>query len=74
MLAKPSTTVKDSVEIQQFRESGSVLGESIASLITVVVAIIPWLIVAVPLLWPPRKMWRKFRRGRRADRPPTASL
>jgi hypothetical protein len=74
MLAKPSTTVKDSVEIQQFRESGSVLGESIASLITVVVAIIPWLIVAVPLLWPPRKMWRKFRRDRRADRPPTASL
>jgi hypothetical protein len=123
MLAKPSTTVKDSVEIQQqltevqsqldsetaqrkiltnetekvavtisfrierttegsgfkaignaFRESGSVLGESIASLITVVVAIIPWLIVSVPLLWLLRKMWRKFRRGRRADRPPTASL
>ena len=124
MLAKPSTTVKDSVEIQQqltevqsqldsetaqrkilanetekiavtisfrierttegsggfkaignaFRESGSVLGESIASLITVVVAIIPWLIVIVPLLWLLRKMWRKFRRGRRADRPPTASL
>jgi hypothetical protein len=100
MLAKPSATVKDSVDIQQqltevqsnldsetaqrkilanetekvaviisfriertteggggfkaigdaFRESGSVLGESIASLITVVVAIIPWLIVIVPLL------------------------
>ena len=57
-----------------FRESGSVLGESIASLITVVVATIPWLIVIVPLLWLLRKMWRKFRRGRRADGSPTASL
>jgi hypothetical protein len=57
-----------------FRESGSVLGESIASLITVVVAIIPWLIVIVPLLWLLRKMWRKIRRARRADRPPTAPV
>ena len=124
MLAKPSATVKDSVDIQQqltevqsnldsetaqrkilanetekvavvisfriertadggggfkvigdaFRESGSVLGESIASLITVVVAIIPWLIVIVPLLWLLRKMWRKIRRARRADHSPTASV
>ncbi len=123
MLAKPSTAVKDSVEIQEqltevqsnldsetaqrkilaneteevavvisfriertneggggfivirdaLRESGSVLAESVASLITVVVAIIPWLIVIVPLLWLLRKIWRKFRRGRRVDRPPTAS-
>jgi hypothetical protein len=57
-----------------FRESGSVLGESIASLITVVVAIIPWLIVIVPLLWLLRKMWRKIRRARCADRPPTAPV
>lgn len=56
-----------------FRESGSVLGESIASLITVVVAVIPWLIVIVPLLWLVRKMWRKFRRSRRIDRPLAAS-
>ena len=124
MLAKPSATVKDSVDIQQqltevqtnldsetaqrkilanetekvavvisfriertaddrsgfrvigdaFRESGSVLAESMASLITVVVAVIPWLIVILPLLWLLRKMWRKFRRGRSADRPPTSSL
>jgi hypothetical protein len=121
MLAKPSATVKDSVDIQQqltevqsnldsetaqrkilanetekvavtisfriertteggggfkaigdaLRESGSVLAESIASLITVVVAIIPWLIVIVPLLWLLRKMWRKYRKGRRADWLPT---
>ena len=124
MLAKPSATVKDSVEIQQqltdvqsqldsetaqrkilandteniaveisfriernndgtgglkiigdaLRESGSVLAESMASLITVVVAVIPWLIVILPLLWLLRKMWRKIRRARRADRPPTASV
>jgi Domain of unknown function (DUF4349) len=124
MLAKPSATVKDSVDIQQqltevqsnldsetaqrkilanetekvavvisfriertteggggfkaigdaFRESGSVLGESVASLITAVVAIIPWLIVIVPLLWLLRKMWRKYRKGRHVDRPPTASV
>jgi len=53
------------------RESGSVLAESIASLITVVVAVIPWLIVILPLLWLLRKMWRKYRKGRRADQPPT---
>jgi hypothetical protein len=121
MLAKPSATVKDSVEIQQqltevqsnldsetarrkilanetekvavvisfriertddggggfkvigdaLRESGTVLGESIASLVTVVAAVIPWLIVILPLLWLLRNMWRKYRKGRRADRPPT---
>lgn len=55
------------------RESGSALAESTASLITAVVVVTPWLIVIVPLLWLLRKMWRKFRRGRRADRPPGAS-
>jgi hypothetical protein len=121
MLAKPSATVKDSVDIQEqltevqsnldsetaqrkilanetekvavvisfriekttdggggfkvigdaLRESGSVLAESIASLITVVVAVIPWLIVILPLLWLLRNMWRKYRKGRRGDRPST---
>jgi len=121
MLAKPSATVKDSVDIQQqltevqsnldsetaqrkilanetekvavvisfriertadggggfnvigdaLRESGSVLAESIAQLITVVVAVIPWLIVILPLLWLLRKRWRKYRKSRRADQPPT---
>jgi hypothetical protein len=55
------------------RESGSALVESTASLITAVV-VIPWLIVIVPVLWVLRKTWRKFRRDRRADRPPTASV
>jgi len=48
-----------------------VLAESIAQLITVVVAVIPWLIVILPLLWLLRKRWRKYRKSRRADQPPT---
>jgi hypothetical protein len=56
------------------RESGAALAESTASLITAVVVLIPWLIVILPLLWLLRKMWRKFRRARSADRPPTASV
>jgi hypothetical protein len=101
MLARPSATVKDLVEIQKqltdtqseldsetaqrkilanetekiaveiafrvertggnaggfaqiwdaLRESGSVLGDSTASLITTIVAIIPWLILIVPAVW-----------------------
>jgi hypothetical protein len=34
-----------------FRESGSNLAESLATLITVIVSIIPWLIVIVPGFW-----------------------
>jgi hypothetical protein len=56
------------------RESGSALAESTASLITAVVVVIPWLIVIVPVLWVLRKTWRKFRRDRHADGPPTASI
>jgi uncharacterized protein DUF4349 len=115
MLAKPSTTVKDLVEIQQqladtqaaldsetaqrkilanetekiaveisFRvartgedggafsevrsslhDSGSVMADSVATLITVIVAIIPWLILIVPGMWGLAKIWKKFRRNRK---------
>jgi Domain of unknown function (DUF4349) len=116
MLAKPSATVKDLVEIQKqltdtqseldvetaqrkilanetekvaveisFRterrsgseggfaqiwnalsESGSVLGDSTASLITTIVAVIPWLILILPAIWLLVKVWRrlKLRRNR----------
>jgi Domain of unknown function (DUF4349) len=114
MLAKPSATVKDLVEIQQqlmetqseldsetaqrkilanetekvrvelsfrvprnaanasswtqignaFRQSGQVLADSTAAVIITVVAIIPWLILILPLLWFARKIWRRFRRNR----------
>ena len=120
MLAKPSATVKDLIEIQQqltetqsqldsetaqrkilanetekiavgisfrvdeprgnaggiaeireaLRESGSVLAESIADLITVIVAVIPWLILIVPILWLTPKVWRKLRRKRTVSPPP----
>jgi hypothetical protein len=115
MLARPSGTVRDAVEIQkqltdtqsaldsetaqrkilanetekvaveiQFRleraasgsggfaqikdalsESGSVLAESTASLITVIVAIIPWLILIVPFCWLAARLWRKLRPKKR---------
>jgi hypothetical protein len=123
MLAKPSATVKDSVEIQQqltdvqsqldseavqrkilanqtekvaveiafrterpdgggrgfaqittaLRESGAVLADSVASLITVVVAVIPWLILIVPLCWLLSRTWRRFRRKRAAPVPPSVT-
>ena len=46
------------------RESGSILADSTASLITTVVAIIPWLILVVPLTWLLRKAWKKWKRSR----------
>ncbi|MGH9709158.1 MAG: DUF4349 domain-containing protein [Candidatus Acidiferrales bacterium] len=123
MLAKPSATVKDLVEIQQqltdtqaqldsestlrkilanetekiameisfrvdkpsgntgsfaeiwtaLRESGSVLADSTASLITVIVTLIPWLILIVPGVWFLRRMWRNLRRNRSRATPPPAA-
>ena len=49
------------------RESGSVLAESLAALITAVAAIIPWLIVIVPGVWVLVKLWRRFRKNRKAS-------
>lgn len=116
MLAKPSATVKDLVEIQKqltdtqselesetaqrkilanetdkiaveisfrvertdrnarglaqisnaLRETGAILADSTASLITTIVAIIPWLVLIVPAVWILAKVWRrlKLRRNR----------
>jgi len=123
MLARPSATVKDLVEIQKqltdtqseldsetaqrkilanetekvaveiafrverpngnaggfaqvwdaLRESGSVLGESTASLISTIVAIIPWLILIVPAIWLLAKAWRKLKLRRNRPAVPPAS-
>jgi hypothetical protein len=54
------------------RDSASVLAESLASLITAVVAVIPWLIVIVPGGWFVRKLWRTRRRRTNAMAEPTA--
>jgi len=43
------------------RDSGSNLGESLATLIMVVIAVIPWLLVLVPTIWLLARLWRKFR-------------
>ena len=55
------------------RESGSVLGDSTASLITTIVAIIPWLVLILPALWLLAKAWRrlKLRRNRTFLPPPS---
>lgn len=64
--AKESTGNKgDFAEIRDaLRESGSVLADSTAFLITVIVAVIPWLILIVPALWLLARVWRKlWRKG-----------
>jgi hypothetical protein len=45
------------------RDSGSNLGESLATLIMVMVAVIPWLVVFVLAIWLLRRLWKK-RRGK----------
>jgi Domain of unknown function (DUF4349) len=53
------------------RESGSILADSTASLITTIVAVIPWLILIVPAVWLTAKAWRilKLRRNRTVSPP-----
>ena len=51
---------------EALRDFGSVLGDSLAALITAVAAILPWLIVIVPGLWFLFRAIRRFRERRRA--------
>ena len=44
-----------------FKNAGRVLVESFASIITLIVALLPWLIIGIPLLLVCRKLWLKFR-------------
>jgi hypothetical protein len=44
-----------------FVESGSVLADSTASLITTIVAVIPWLILILPGIWLLLKAWRRLK-------------
>jgi SMC interacting uncharacterized protein involved in chromosome segregation len=55
------------------RESASVLAESLASLITAVVAVIPWLIAIVLGGWFLVKAWRRMRRKRAGAAAPPAA-
>jgi hypothetical protein len=54
------------------RQSSRVFGESIASLITVVAAILPWLLLTAPIIWLLRKVLRRVRRDRFATAPTAA--
>lgn len=51
------------------RESGDVLADSTASLISTVVAIVPWLIVLIPIVWLLRKGWVRIRSRRKLNAP-----
>jgi uncharacterized protein DUF4349 len=56
------------------RESGSILADSTASLITTIVAIIPWLILIVPATWLLVKGWKRLRLRRNiSPRPPSTT-
>jgi hypothetical protein len=55
-----------------FVESGSVLADSTASLITTIVAIIPWLILILPGIWFLLKAWRRLKLQRNQTRTPTS--
>jgi len=52
------------------RESGTVLADSTASLITTVVAIIPWLVLILPALWLLAKAWKRLKLRRNRTIPP----
>jgi hypothetical protein len=52
------------------RESGDTFTDSIESLIQVVVAVIPWLVVLVPVVWGIVRLFRGLRRKRAPAPPP----
>ncbi len=56
-----------------FRESGSILADSTASLITTIVAIIPWLILILPVGWLLVKAWGRLRHRRDRAVPPASA-
>ena len=56
---------------EALRDFASVLGDSLAALITVVAAILPWLIVIIPGLWFLIRAIRRFRQRRRAAKAAT---
>jgi hypothetical protein len=69
---RPASSSGGFAEIKNaLREAGSVLAESTASLITVIVAVIPWLILIVPFCWLVARLWRKLRRKKSSSPSPT---
>jgi hypothetical protein len=64
----PFASVSDAL-----RDFASVLGDSLAALITAAAAIIPWSIVLIPGLWFLTKSIRRIRARRRTETPPPPS-
>jgi uncharacterized protein DUF4349 len=56
------------------RQSSRVFAESIASLITLVVALLPWLVLIVPVFWILAKLWRRMRRDRLSEAAAPAAI
>jgi Domain of unknown function (DUF4349) len=52
--------------------AGSVLGDSLANLITTIIFLIPWLALLLPLVWLLAKGWRRLRKSRVGTAAPTA--
>jgi len=62
---RPAGAARGFAQIAEaLRDSGDVLADSTASLITFIVSVIPWLILIVPGYWLLAKAWRKIRAKR----------
>jgi hypothetical protein len=62
---RPAGAARGFAQIAEaLRDSGDVLADSTASLITFIVSVIPWLILIVPGCWLLARVWRRFRAKR----------
>jgi hypothetical protein len=62
VVERPAAITTGAAEIRNaFRESGDILADSTASLITTVVTVVPWLILIIPCIWLLLKAWRALR-------------
>ena len=71
---RPGTNARGFAQIwNALRESGSVFADSTASLITTIFAVIPWLVLVLPIVWLLGKAWGRLRlRRNRTVSPPTS--
>jgi flagellar motility protein MotE (MotC chaperone) len=44
-----------------FKNAGTVMMDSLATLINFIMSVIPWLVIGLPLIWVLRKVWAKIR-------------